>query len=65
MNELKLLAHIAKELAKEKATQADFLAAGRAADFAEYRHVCGVIRGLTTTEQFINDLVQRMEKGDD
>ncbi len=65
MNEHKLLALIAKEIAKEKASQVDFLVSGRAEDHAEYRHICGVIRGLNTTESFINDLVQRMEKDDD
>lgn len=65
MNESKLLAYLAKELAKEKASQADFLAAGRAENHAEYRHVCGIIRGLNTADQLINDLVQRLEKDDD
>lgn len=65
MNEHKLLALIAKEIGKEKTSQVDFLISGRAENHAEYRHVCGVIRGLNTTESFINDLVQRMEQNDD
>lgn len=65
MNESKLLAYLAKEVVKEKAAQADFLAAGRAENHAEYRHVCGIIRGLSTAEQLINDLVQRLETNDD
>jgi len=42
-----------------------FLAAGRAINFDEYRHVCGIIRGLNFAENIINDLVQKMEKSDD
>ncbi len=34
-------------------------------DFAEYRHVCGVIRGLTHAEQLVKDLVQKMEYSDE
>jgi hypothetical protein len=41
------------------------VAGGRAADYAEYRHVCGIIRGLNTAEQIIKDLVQRLEKDDE
>jgi hypothetical protein len=65
LNESKLLAYLAKEIARERASQADFLATGRAENHAEYRHVCGVIRGLNTAEQLINDLVQRLENNDD
>ncbi len=65
MNESKLLAYVASEIAKERASQADFLATGRAENHAEYRHVCGVIRGLNTANAIITDLVQRMEKSDD
>ena len=59
--EHKLLAYIAKEIVKARDENAAFLAAGRASDFAEYRHVCGFIRGLNTAEQILNDLVQRLE----
>lgn len=65
MNEYKVLAHVANEIAKMREENSAFLAAGRASDFAEYRHVCGFIRGLNAAEQSINDLVQRMEKSDD
>ena len=61
----KILAHLAKEIGKERQQQADFLLSGRVDSHAEYRHVCGVIRGLNTAETLINDLVQRLEKDDD
>jgi hypothetical protein len=42
-----------------------FEANGGAKDFADYRHVCGVIRGLTHAEQIVKDLVQRLENIDE
>ena len=65
MNELKVLAHVAKEIDKMRADNIAFLGAGRAINFDEYRNVCGIIRGLSLAESIINDLVQRMEHADD
>ena len=65
MTDNKLLAHLAKEIVRERAQQADFLLSGRVDSHAEYRHICGVIRGLNTAETLINDLVQRLEQDDD
>ena len=65
MNEYKLLAYIAKEVDKLRSEQAAFVTGGRAGDFPEYRHICGVIRGLNLAEDIINELVQKMEKSDD
>ena len=65
MNEYKVLAHVAKEIAKLRDENAAFLAAGRADNHAEYKQVCGIIRGLGYAENIINDLVQRMETSDD
>ena len=65
MSEYKDLAYVSQEIDKLRMDNAMFLAAGRAINFDEYRHVCGVIRGLNFAENIINDLVQRMEKSDD
>lgn len=65
MNEMKVLAHVAKEIDKMRADNIAFLGAGRAINFDEYRNVCGIIRGLSLAESIINDLVQRMEHADD
>jgi hypothetical protein len=65
LNETKVLAHLAKEIDKLRQEQAAFLAAGRADNLPEYKHVCGIIRGLNYAENMINDLVQRLEKNDD
>jgi hypothetical protein len=65
LNELKVLAHVAKEIDKLRADNISFLGAGRAINFDEYRNVCGIIRGLSLAEAIINDLVQRLEHADD
>lgn len=45
---------------------ADSLASGAAKDYAEYRDLCGLIRGLETAKREILDLAQyQMESDDD
>ena len=61
----KLANYLLAEFDKLRTEQTVFLATGRAADFAEYRHLCGVIRGLTHAESIVKDLVQRLEHEDD
>jgi hypothetical protein len=61
----RVLKHLANEISKLRTDQVSFLASGRAGDFAEYRHICGVIRGLTHAETIVKDLVQKMEHFDD
>jgi hypothetical protein len=43
----------------------DFLATGNAKDYAEYRQVCGIIRGLESAKQLIIDLAKRHEDAND
>jgi len=61
----KILNHLVSEYDKLRNDQVTFLAGGGAKTFDEYRHVCGVIRGLTYAESIVKDLVQRMETIDD
>lgn len=65
MDSYKLLSHIAKEIDKLRGDQQSFLSGGGAKTFDEYRHVCGVIRGLTHAETIVKDLVQRTENYDE
>ena len=65
MDNYKVLSHIVKEIDKLRHDQQSHLAGGGAKTFDEYRHVCGVIRGLTHAETIVKDLVQRMEKIDE
>jgi hypothetical protein len=59
------LTYVLREIDKLRGDQAVFLNGGGAKDFAEYRHICGVIRGLTHAEQLVKDLVQKMEHSDE
>jgi hypothetical protein len=59
------LSYLLKEIDKLREDQAVFLNGGGAKDFAEYRHVCGVIRGLTHAEQLVKDLAKKLEYSDD
>ena len=59
------LEYIATEIDKLRSDQVSHLAQGGAKTFDEYRHVCGVIRGLTHAETLVKDLVQKMEYSDD
>jgi len=65
MDNSRLLNHLVKEIDKLRNDQAHFLNGGGAKSFDEYRHVCGVIRGLTHAETLVKDLVQRMENDDE
>ena len=65
MNELKLLAHIQREIEKLRQEQVAFIAASRADTYDEYKKICGVIRGLNLADSIINDLVQKMENSDE
>ena len=65
MNPDKVLNYLAQEIQKLRNDQAVFLNGGGAKDFAEYRHVCGVILGLTHAETIVKDLVQKMEYSDE
>jgi hypothetical protein len=65
VNETQILQYIVDAINKLRKDNENFLAAGRAINFDEYRHVCGVIRGLNHAENIINDLAQKMELTDD
>jgi hypothetical protein len=65
MENYQVFRYLATEIDKLRSDQIAFLATGRANDYAEYRHVCGVIRGLTHAESIVKDLVQKLEKTDE
>lgn len=56
---------ILKEIEERQKSLADALGSGAARDYAEYKYVCGEIRGLSFAHSFINDLVRKMERDDD
>jgi hypothetical protein len=65
MDNGQVMTYLVREIDKLRDENAAFLAAGRAINFDEYRHVCGIIRGLTFAETLVKDLAKRMELADD
>ena len=39
----------------------DHLSSGAVKDYAEYRDICGFIRGLETADAFLTDLLKKQE----
>ena len=57
---------IIKQKINEKQAQLSYaVGTGSAKDFAEYRAICGEIRGLALAEGYILDLANQMEHDDD
>lgn len=54
-----------KKLEDRKQLIVESVGSGAAKDYAEYRDLCGVIRGLTTAQQEIEDLVRKLKDDDD
>lgn len=55
----------AKEISERRDALTQALVSGAAKDFAEYRHMCGEIRGLSLAHAHITDLVRKMEEDDE
>lgn len=47
-----------EKIAAHRAAVADSLVSGAGKDYAEYRELCGLIRGLETAQREIQDLAQ-------
>jgi hypothetical protein len=56
---------ILKELEESRKSVSRALTDGAAKDFAEYKSMCGEIRGLSFAHAFVTDLVRRMEHEDE
>lgn len=55
---------VLKELEERRESIAQALLSGSAKDFAEYRDLCGEIRGLSRAHAFVTDLAKNMELSD-
>lgn len=56
---------VSKELSERRDAITQALTAGSAKDFAEYKNMCGEIRGLSVAHAIITDLVRQMEIDDE
>ena len=59
------LEYLIKQTREEMRVVTETLAAGKAKDFADYRELCGVLRGLQIAHNIIADLAERIEKSDE
>ena len=60
--EKQMLDHLVKKLIEREESIKDSLVSNSAKDFAEYKHLCGVIQGLRLAKMDVQDLVQRYEE---
>ena len=65
MKDTQTLMHAIRELNQQKAQYESSCSRGFSKDFAEYKHLCGVIQGLGVAIEYLSDLVQKMERADD
>ena len=54
-----------RKLKEQEDSHVQALVGGAVSDFAEYRELCGVIRGLQTAQREIADLVRKLKDEDD
>jgi|TARA_R100000231_G_scaffold35071_1_gene31087 hypothetical protein len=54
-----------ERLEDDKSSAVEFLTAGGAKDFAMYKETTGLVRGLETCLQYIEDLSRNLEYEDD
>jgi len=54
-----------KRNADERNAMIEVVISGNASDFANYKNICGVIRGLDLADEHIRDLAKRMTPDDD
>jgi hypothetical protein len=60
----KTLAIVKERINEKQAQLAHAVSEGTMKDYAEYRAICGEIRGLSIAEGFILDLADQMERHD-
>jgi hypothetical protein len=61
----RVLSHVLSKLNDRVIELTEALAEGNAKDFAEYRYLCGTIRGLSLAQSEIQDLVRKIREFDD
>lgn len=61
----KVMELLNKKLEEQVRSHSEALVEGQSKDYAHYRELCGVIRGLQTAQREIADLVRRLKDEDD
>ena len=61
----KMMELLKRKLVEQEESHVQALVGGAVKDYAEYRELCGVIRGLQTAQREIADLVRKLKDEDD
>lgn len=56
---------VIKEIEDRRDAVAHALIDGSAADYSEYKSMCGEIRGLSLAHSYVTDLVRKLERDDE
>ena len=54
-----------KRIEDQVKSHSEALVSGQSKDYAQYRELCGVIRGLQTAQREIGDLVRKLNDDND
>ena len=54
-----------KRIEDQVKSHSEALVSGQSKDYAQYRELCGVIRGLQTAQREIGDLVRKLKDDND
>ena len=54
-----------KKIEDQIKNHSEALVSGQSKDYAQYRELCGVIRGLQTAQREIGDLVRKLKDDND
>ena len=61
----KVMERLNKKLEEQVRSHSEALVEGQSKDYAHYRELCGVIRGLQTAQREIADLVRKLKDDND
>lgn len=61
----KILEHLSSKLEDRKRQLTEYLCEGTAKDYAEYKALCGEIRGLLAAQVEASDLVRKLKELED
>ena len=56
---------LANQIGEEEQRMKDDMEQGRAEEYAQYMHACGVIRGFQITQGLIASMMRNMEEDDE
>jgi hypothetical protein len=61
----KILELLNRKIEEQVKSHSEALIEGQSKDYAHYRELCGVIRGLQTAQREIGDLVRKLKDDND